>query len=178
MDGRGDDVARTLRGALDDPLAEVGLGHVDATLLEVVVEVDLLGRHRLRLHGSTDPPSRRELGDQLRGVHPGRRVVHLHAEAPKRHLGPRHVDPEVPHAGAANGRAAILEHRDPGRADGFVARVVEAGRHDAQRAAQLDVLQRRLDAVAQWRQGIAGVPVAGELVGGRHGSPSATRSAT
>jgi hypothetical protein len=53
VDGGHHHVRRALPGELDDPLAEVGLPHADAARLEVRVEVDLLGRHRLRLH---DPP--------------------------------------------------------------------------------------------------------------------------
>ena len=50
MNGGRQDVAGCLAGELDDPLTKVGLRHVVAGLLEVGVEVDLLGEHRLRLH--------------------------------------------------------------------------------------------------------------------------------
>ena len=45
--GRGDDVARQLVAELDDVLAEVGLDRHDARALEMAVEADLLGDHRL-----------------------------------------------------------------------------------------------------------------------------------
>ena len=46
----GDDVARRFAGELDDPLTEVGLDDRRAGGIERLVERDLLGRHRLRLH--------------------------------------------------------------------------------------------------------------------------------
>jgi hypothetical protein len=48
---RRDDVRRRLARQLDDPLAEVGLDDFDPLRLEGSVQVDLLGGHRLRLHG-------------------------------------------------------------------------------------------------------------------------------
>ena len=49
MDRRGDDVARRLVAELDDVFAEIGLDRRDAVRLEVIVERDLLGDHRLAL---------------------------------------------------------------------------------------------------------------------------------
>src|SRR6185437_7430920 len=49
VDGWGNDVARILLADLDDVLAEIGLDRRDAVLLEVIVERDLLGDHRLAL---------------------------------------------------------------------------------------------------------------------------------
>ena len=47
-----DDVARQLVAELDDVFAEIGLDRRDAVRLEDVVQVDLLGDHRLALgHG-------------------------------------------------------------------------------------------------------------------------------
>jgi len=49
VDRRRDQMARRLVAQLDDVLAEIGLDRGDAVLLEVVVEPDLLGDHRLAL---------------------------------------------------------------------------------------------------------------------------------
>src|SRR5438552_3389961 len=50
MDGRHHDVGRRLAAELHDPLAEVRIHHLDALRLEVLVEMALLGEHRLALH--------------------------------------------------------------------------------------------------------------------------------
>lgn len=50
VDRRRDDVARLLVVELLDPLAEVGLDHLDPVRRHVVAEAALLGEHRLRLH--------------------------------------------------------------------------------------------------------------------------------
>src|SRR6476661_10863505 len=49
MDHRSDDMARSIVSDLDDVLAEIGLGHLDAGGLEMGVEPDLLRHHRLSL---------------------------------------------------------------------------------------------------------------------------------
>ncbi len=48
VDGRHHHVRGPLPSELDDPLAQVGLTHRDTRLLQVPVQVDLLGGHRLR----------------------------------------------------------------------------------------------------------------------------------
>src|SRR5438874_1545017 len=50
MDGRHHDVGRRLAAELHDALAEVRVHHLDALRLEVLVEMALLGEHRLALH--------------------------------------------------------------------------------------------------------------------------------
>ncbi len=50
VDRGDDDVLGRLTGRLDDELAEVGLDDLDPGRLEVLVQADLLGRHRLPLH--------------------------------------------------------------------------------------------------------------------------------
>src|SRR2546428_692550 len=50
MDGRHHDVGGRLPAELHDPLAEVRVPHLDAVRLEVLVEMALLGEHRLALH--------------------------------------------------------------------------------------------------------------------------------
>ena len=63
LDRRGDDVGRVLAPELEQVLAEVGLDRPHARALERLVEPDLLGRHRLRLHR---PSSRRRDGTPRR----------------------------------------------------------------------------------------------------------------
>ena len=79
MHRRRDDVARRLVAKLDDVFAEVGLDRLDAVRLEVFVEPDLLGDHRLALGDGAraDPPADGE--DQVAGVRGGLGVVHLAA---------------------------------------------------------------------------------------------------
>ena len=50
VDRREHDVARRLAAQLHDPLAEVGVDHLDAARAEVGVQAALLGEHRLALH--------------------------------------------------------------------------------------------------------------------------------
>ena len=50
VEGRHDDVAGCQLHHLQDALAQVGLHHVDALLLQVLVQVALLGEHALALH--------------------------------------------------------------------------------------------------------------------------------
>jgi hypothetical protein len=45
----GDDVARGVPGELADVLTEIGLDHLEAGSLQMLVEPDLLGDHRFRL---------------------------------------------------------------------------------------------------------------------------------
>ena len=47
--GGRDDVARRLAAKLDDVFAEIGLDRLDAVRLEMLVQADLLGDHRLAL---------------------------------------------------------------------------------------------------------------------------------
>ena len=54
VDGGHDDVGRRLAAELHDALAEVGVHHLDAARLEVLVEAALLGEHRLALHQPRD----------------------------------------------------------------------------------------------------------------------------
>ncbi len=74
-----DEVRGTLACELDDPLAEVRLDRGDAVCCKVLVELDLLGRHRLRLHHEL-----RLLRAADRGDHPTR-LLGVHGAV---HLGP------------------------------------------------------------------------------------------
>ena len=48
VDRRHDHMRRALMAELDDPLAEIGLGHLEPLVFQGVVEQGLLGGHRLR----------------------------------------------------------------------------------------------------------------------------------
>src|SRR5581483_8508108 len=50
VDGGHHDVRGRLVPELDDPLAQIGVHHLDAALFQVRIEVALLGEHRLALH--------------------------------------------------------------------------------------------------------------------------------
>ena len=63
-----------LAGRLDDELAEIGLDDLDAGRLEVLVQADLLGRHRLPLHDHA-PVAQDDLRHVPRGVGAGGRPV-------------------------------------------------------------------------------------------------------
>ena len=54
VDGRHDDVARTLVHQLEDALAEVTLDDVDTACHEVGVQLALLAEHGLTLHQALD----------------------------------------------------------------------------------------------------------------------------
>src|SRR3954469_16103190 len=54
MYGGHHDVARRLLEELHDPLAQIGVDHLDPALSEVRVQVALLGEHRLALHEARD----------------------------------------------------------------------------------------------------------------------------
>ena len=79
---RRDDVARRLVAELDDVFAEVGLDRLDAVRLEMLVEADLLGDHRLALgHGPRADPAA-DAEDEVAGVRRRLGVVHLAAGFP------------------------------------------------------------------------------------------------
>ena len=81
VDDRGEDVRGPLAGELDDPLAEVGLDGRQARRLEGVVELDLLGDHRLALGDHLHAAPARDLEDRAHGVVGGRRADHAAAAA-------------------------------------------------------------------------------------------------
>ncbi len=63
VDRRHHHMARPLVPQLDDPLAEIGFDNLHAEVAEVVVELDLLADHRLRLGDDLDLMIRRDLRD-------------------------------------------------------------------------------------------------------------------
>ncbi len=79
MDGRRDDVARRLVANLDDVFAEIGLDRLDAVLLEVVVERDLLRDHRLALGDGPGADPLADVEHDVARLRRGLGVVHLAA---------------------------------------------------------------------------------------------------
>ena len=65
MHGGRDDVARRLAAELDDVFAEVGLDRLDAVRLEMIVEADLLGDHRLALGDGAGAGAAADVEDDL-----------------------------------------------------------------------------------------------------------------
>ncbi len=63
VDGGEHDVAGRFMSELHDAFAEIGVGHLDATLLQVGIQVALLGQHRLRLHEVSDAAIREDAMD-------------------------------------------------------------------------------------------------------------------
>ena len=79
VDRRGDDVRRGLLGQLDDELTQVGFDHLDAVVLEVVIELGLFGDHRFAFDDRTRAGRGEDSGnDRVRLLRP---------------LGPVHLDP-------------------------------------------------------------------------------------
>ena len=65
MDRRRDDVGRRFAAQLNDVLAKVGLDRLDPRPLEGMVEVDLLGDHRLALGDAFRAHGLAEVDDDL-----------------------------------------------------------------------------------------------------------------
>ena len=76
VDRRRDDVARRLVAELDDVFAEIGLDRLDAVRLEVLVEADLLGDHRLALGDGLRPDAPADGEDDVARLGRGLGVVH------------------------------------------------------------------------------------------------------
>ena len=67
VQGGRDDVIRSLLGKLNNVLAEVGFNHFDAARFQVMVEVNFLGDHRLRLHDQLDAALASQIRYELTG---------------------------------------------------------------------------------------------------------------
>ena len=76
---RRDDVARRLVAKLDDVFAEVGLHRLDAVVLEMLVEGDLLGDHRLALGDRAGAGLAADVEHDVARLGRGLGVVHLAA---------------------------------------------------------------------------------------------------
>ena len=84
MHGGRDDVARRLVAQLDDVFAEIGLDRHDAVLLEVLVEPDLLGDHRLALGHRLRAGAAADVEDDVARVVGGLGEVHVAARRSRR----------------------------------------------------------------------------------------------
>ena len=80
MHRRRDDVARRLVAELDDVFAEIGLDRRDAVRLEVIVDADLLGDHRLALGDESSRSALRQMSRTIARASSARRgAVHVAA---------------------------------------------------------------------------------------------------
>ena len=68
VDGRHEDVRRSLAGELDDQLGQVGLDRLDAHMRERLVEADLVGGQRLDLDHFLGPVAGGDPGDDRVGL--------------------------------------------------------------------------------------------------------------
>ena len=80
VQGRGDDMGRSLPGQLDDKFAQVGLPDLDSGGLQVAVQIDLFGGHGLALDYHLDPLRLSQVSDIAAGLGPVRRAVHGNAQ--------------------------------------------------------------------------------------------------
>src|SRR2546422_10087753 len=79
VNSRCDEMRRTVARQLQQVLAEVGLYDLAPGSLEDLVQVDLLGGHRLALDDGAIVPAARQVGDQAAGVRAVSDPVHLPA---------------------------------------------------------------------------------------------------
>ena len=91
--GRHEDVGRTLTGKLDDVLTQVSLADVQPGVFELLVEGDLFGGHRLRLHDSKHAPSPGNVEDVA--AHVGRAGGPHHVPAARLDLARQLVEQRV-----------------------------------------------------------------------------------
>jgi len=68
VDGRHDHVGRALVAQLDDPFAQIRLGHLKAFGLQMMIEMDFLGGHGLGLDHGPDVVVLGDLRDNLAGL--------------------------------------------------------------------------------------------------------------
>ena len=142
---RRDDVARRLVAELDDVFAEVGLDRLDAVRLEMLVEADLLGDHRLALgHGlRAGLPADGE--DEVAGVRRRLGVVHLAAGLRDLLLVGLEVEVEMGERVVLDGARVVAERLEfRQRLDGLRPLVDEAGLDVVERLLELRVGERSL----------------------------------
>src|SRR2546425_1032485 len=72
----------SIAAKLDDVLAEIGLDRLDAVRLEMLVEADLLGHHRLALGDGLRPGIAADRQDDLARLFRRLGVMHLPAGSP------------------------------------------------------------------------------------------------
>src|SRR4051812_30293435 len=63
VDGRRHNVARMFMAKLDDPLAEIGVGNLDAAFFQMWIEATLFGEHRFAFYNSRYAMTREDAGD-------------------------------------------------------------------------------------------------------------------
>ena len=147
VDHRREDVRRTLAGELHDPLAEVGLDGREPGRLERVVELDLLGDHRLALGDHLDAAAPRDLEHGAQRVVRRRCADDAAAAGRDRLLEAIEELRRACHGGGADGLGAIDALRPVGVAHLDVgAEIQQVAARSLQRRAQAGIAQRRLEA--------------------------------
>ncbi len=153
--GRGDDMARRLAPELDDVFAEVGLDRLDAVRLQMLVELDLFGDHRLALGHAASAEQPTDAQDRVARLF--RRAAPMHLAAGLDHLCFEALEIEIEMLDGvvldvARLIAQPIELRQLRKRDQAPLR--EAGLHEAQRPLQAGI-----------GHGLAGVCL--EIVAGR-----------
>ena len=147
--GRRDDVRGVLARQLQDPLAQVGLDHLEARALERLVQLDLLGGHRLALGHHLHAPRLGKTGDVPAGL--GTICRAHHGAAGLAHLGLHLAEQgrQVADVLPADVPRALAHVVEPVVAPHGVAALAPAGRRGVEVAAQRGVCKRHDGAVAQ-----------------------------
>ena len=152
VDRGGDDVRGPLVGELDDVLAEVGLHRRHADGLQRIVEMNLLGGHRLGFHGhpGAGPPG--DVEHDVARLLRGRREVHVAAEP----LDVRHELVEMLvqalEGRLLDGAGTVAQTLSLGKIpEGLAAQRDELGRRDIERLVQEPVAEGLGGALPQRR---------------------------
>ena len=143
MDDRRHDMARRLVADLQDVLAEVGLHHLEPGLLQMGIERDLLGDHRLALGDDAGVGLPTDAGDDLARFSRCRRPMDVRAFRRGLRLVLFEIDVEVGERVIANVAAHLAQGLELGqsRASRGTLRD-ETGRKPGEGPLQLRVIQR------------------------------------
>src|SRR5262249_6772230 len=138
-----DDVRRLLVGELDDVLAEIGLHGCHTRMLERLVEIDLLGGHRLRLDRHLHAAVTAQPEDDVAGLGTGRGPVHVPAQ-PLHVVGQlSQVDVELLERRLLDRTGLVTERITFGKAGERVfAKIDELGRRDREGLLEEPILER------------------------------------
>ncbi len=112
VDHRGDDVAWAFAPDLDDVLAEIGLGHLDACCLEMPVKADLLRHHGLALGDEAGASLLAELQDDGPRVGGARRVMHIPAARLHRPLIGFEIEVEISERMVLDGAGLVAQRAE------------------------------------------------------------------
>src|SRR5476649_593676 len=146
MDRRRDDVAGRLVAELDDVLAQIGLDRRDAGLLEMLVERDLLGHHRLRLGDGACTHALAEIGDDASRIGGGRCPMNVAAQADHLALELLEVEIEIGERVVLDVARTVAQRLEFRQALGCLAPALgEADLEHGQRVLEVGIRQRAVD---------------------------------